>query len=181
MGTNKELTYDSAKAQLGTKKEELKAKREELLAWLKEKGLKKSEDHSKNENEKIAKKFTRLTGEIKALEEETNKLRTFVKENKPKKERTTKYQYPEGATADEKKKIRQKNRVAAKQAGVSVAEYLENPAKYKEILEKKKKEKEAKAEEKAKKKEKKAEAPAEGEKKKKKKPVVAKEEDDDED
>lgn len=172
MAKDKELTYDSAKSQLEPKKAELKAKREELQAWLKEKGLKKTEDHSKDE--KYGKKFTRLTGEIKALEEETNKLREFMKNNKPAKVRTTKYNYPEGATADDKKKFRQKARVSAKAAGVSVAEYLENPDKYKAALEEKKKAKQAKAEEKAKKKEKKAEGgKEEGEpKKKKKKPAV---------
>lgn len=192
MAKEKELTYDSAKEKLGTITETLKTKREEFLGWLKEKGLKKTEDHSKNENEKVAKKYTRLKKEIEDLEAEKATLKTFTKDNKPKKDRTTKYAYPEGATADDKKKFRQAARVKAKAAGVDVATYLGDVDKYNKILADKQKEKDAKKEAKAEKKEKKADkaekgaegskkAKADGDGKKKKKPKVEETEEEDED
>lgn len=166
MGTEKaKLTYDSAKEKLGSLKEELTAKRDELAAWLKEKGIKKGEEPKE---EKALKKYNRLKGEISDLEKTREELKEYVKNNKPKKERVAKYAYPAGATGDEKKKFRQKCRAAAKAAGVSLADYLADPAKFEKAVAEKKAAKEKEKAEKAEKKEKKAAKEAEGEKKEKK-------------
>lgn len=168
MGKEKPLNYETAKTQLATVKESLSAKRTELTDWLKEKKLKKSEDHSKNENEKIAKKFTRLTAETKDLETKREELKKFVAENKPSKDRVTKYAYPDGATSDDKKKFRQNCRAAAKAAKVDLATYLGDVAKYEKVAADARAARAAKSEEKVAKKEKKTE----GETVAKKKPKV---------
>lgn len=176
----KPLTYDKAVEKLKATKEELKTKREEFQSFLKDKKLSKSEDHSAHKDEKIAKKFKRFKSEIEELQKKRDELDAFCKENKPKKERETKYNYPEGADADVKKKFRQNCRAKAKAAGVDLAEYLSDPAKYDAAVAIKKEEKEKKKAEKESKKEKKAEKSESSDKpeKKKKKPKVQEEDED---
>ncbi len=189
MGTEKvKLTYETAKAKLEASKTELTTKRDEFAAWAKEKGIKKDTPPT---DEKQLKKYTRLKTEIEELQKTREELKEFVKTNKPKKERVAKYAYPTGASSDDKKKFRQKCRAAAKAAGVSLADYLADPAKFEKAVADKKAAKDAEAKakadkkaakaeggEKPAKKAKKEEAPAaEAPKKKKVKKVEAEDED----
>lgn len=131
MAEKAKLTFESAQEKLVSSKEELTAKRDELANWMKEKGLKKTDVPTE---EKALKKYTRLKSEIDALTATREELKEFVKNNKPAKVRDTKYNYPENATGDDKKKFRQLMRQKAKSAGVSVADYLADPAKFEKIV-----------------------------------------------
>jgi len=148
-----ELTYDSAKEQLVTVKTDLKTVLNERRALLKDNKLKKTEDHSKHKDKKIAKAYKDQTTSIDALEATKKELMDFMKANKPEKgERVTKYAYPDGFDAEQRKKFRANCRAAAKRAKVSLEDYLVDPAKY-DAADKEAKEKKAAEKKPAKKKE----------------------------
>lgn len=151
--------YDDAQAKIVSTREELQVAKDEKKAYLKDNELKSGEDYSEDKKHgKVLGKLEKLIEDKKALIEE---LKTFAKENKPKKEkvaRETSYTYPPGEngepmTAAEKKKFRAKSRAEKKKAAKAGEEGTEP---------KEKKEKKAKKTE-----ETTEEAPAEKTKKKK--------------
>ena len=155
-------TFDAAKEHLAGVKEELKIAKGELKNARKEMGLKGDEAPSKEKDQKKLKKLTDL---ITKKEADIEATREWMSNNKPKKEKTArplKYDYPEGADADMKKKIRQKARAAAKaeEKAKLKAEQGETPSKKEKKADKNEKaEKPEKAEKKKdKKKDKKAAA-----------------------
>jgi hypothetical protein len=143
----KKMTYDEAKEQLVNLRGDLKDARTALRDFLKENKLKRGVDHSNHETKKIAQKFKSLNKKITDFEAKKTELQTFIKENKPKAVRESKYNYPpEIESALDKKKFRARMRAQAKRAGVDVDTYLGDPEKYdKEIAAKKPAKKEKKA------------------------------------
>lgn len=117
-------TYDEAVAALEAKKTALKEAKEEKRTFMAENGIKKNS----TPDEKLTKKLEKMDKTIDDLTSAIETIREDAKELKPKKERTTKYEYPDGMTDDEKKKFRAKQRRAAK-AGEEGAE--EKPKKEK--------------------------------------------------
>jgi hypothetical protein len=123
--------YDDAQAKIVSTREELTVVKDEKKAYMKENELKAGEDYSADaKHGKKIQKWDKLIEEKKALIEE---LKTFAKENKPKKEkvaRETSYTYPPGEngepmTAAEKKKFRAKSRAEKKKAAKAEAEGTE--------------------------------------------------------
>ena len=125
-----ELTYDSAKEELIAVKGSLKEVAEERRAFLKDNKLKKTEDHSKSKDKKIAAAYSKQQKAIDTLSDQKQELITFMKENKPKTERVTKYAYPAGINAEERKKFRANCRASAKRAKVDLETYLADPEKH---------------------------------------------------
>lgn len=131
MAKTKFASYEEATAAAATAKEEKKAARQALKEFEAEKGLKHREDHSENEDGKIAKQWKKLNAALQTAitaEEEAEKA---SKDLKPKKEREAKYDYPEDCvTAEQKKKYRAEARAAAKKAakGEAKAEKKEKVA-----------------------------------------------------
>ena len=66
------------------------------------------------EDPKILKKFESLTKKVETSREVAEGLKEALKELKPKKNRETKYAYPEGMSDKDKKKFRAAQRRAAK-------------------------------------------------------------------
>lgn len=126
------LTYQSAKEELPSAKEERDVAKQELQDFLKANKLKKGEDHSKNPDKKIAKGFKAVKELYEGKQKRVETLISFIKENKPApSERESKYNYPKGVeTSADKKKFRSIMRGKAKKAGVSLDKYLADPAKY---------------------------------------------------
>lgn len=180
------LTADEAKEKLTSAKEKLMAAKDAMKDFCKENKLKASEDHSNNEDAKVAKKWKKLNDEVVEKQARVEKYTAAVKEAKKSGGGIkAKYTYPkEVKTGEDKKKFRTETRAKAKKAGVSVDEYLKDPAKYADAIAKKSK-KADKEEGKKKKKKTEEAAPAatapaaEGEKKKKKKPAAEKTESED--
>lgn len=139
----KEVSVDELKEQLVETKTKLSDARKEMNAFCKENKLKKAKDHSDHKDKKIATAYKKLQKAIEKLEAERDALQEKFKASKPKAERNTKYDYPEGMTADDRKKFRQETRVKAKRAGVDVDEYLSDPAKYDAIIKENKEKKAA--------------------------------------
>lgn len=135
MAKKQSMTYESALEDLKQVKEDLREARGEMSAFLKENKLKRNEDHSNHETRKIAAGFKRKKKAITDLETKKETLTQFCKDNKPKKERVTMYNYPEGIDNKEKKAIRTKARAAAKKLDIEVSDYLANQAKYDKQLE----------------------------------------------
>jgi len=112
MARLKYKTYEEALAAQKALKVEVKNDKAGLTAYLKQNKLKRNVDHSddKKHGKKIA-AFQKRIDRAMAKLETTNGL---VKDMKPKKERSYKYDYPDGLTAEEKKKFRQKARAESK-------------------------------------------------------------------
>lgn len=175
----KTLTAEEAKEKLSKAKEKLIEAKEELASYCKNKGLKKNEDHSAHEEEKIAAGWKKRNAAVQEAEQKVDKATEAYKAAKKggKKEGgagiKAKYSYPKDiTTADDKKKYRQEVRAKAKKLGITVDEYLADPEKYNAKLKEVKKGKSEKPEKeekpsKKKSKEKEEEKP----KKKKKKPA----------
>ncbi len=75
---------EEAQALKASTTEELQVARDEFKAWRKEKGVKKDEAPEDEKLLKTYNKHTKLIAEKEALLEE---VKTFMKENKPKKEK----------------------------------------------------------------------------------------------
>jgi hypothetical protein len=132
-------SYEEAVEKLQEVKEQLSEKREAFKAFLIENKLKKAEDHSNHSNRTLAKQFKTFKKELTDLDNQREALREFVKTSKPKKERESKYEYPSDCeTALDKKKFRTTCRSRAKQAGVTLDEYLGDPEKYNQQIASKK-------------------------------------------
>lgn len=108
-----QMDYEQAMEAANLKKEDLKAAKAELKAFRKENSIKPDETPT---DEKILKKFNKLTATVEKAEEAHNKALEAAKELKPKTARPSKYEYPEGMTAAEKKKFRAKARAEKKRA-----------------------------------------------------------------
>ena len=116
------LDHDGAKEALVQVKADIKAKRDEFHAFLKENKLKRNVDHS--EDTKHGKKFKAFKTAIDKLTEQREAISAKVKETKPKKGagRKSKYEYPADVTTPEqKKKYRTKMRAEAKKAEKAAA------------------------------------------------------------
>jgi len=135
------LTYDSAKTELASVKEELGVASSELKDFLKSNKLKRDEDHSKHSDKKIAKQYNALVAAVDAKQNRKDELLTFLKNNKPEpKERESKYNYPsEVESTLDKKKYRASMRSNAKKAGVELDTYLADPKKYAKVIAEKEK------------------------------------------
>lgn len=136
MSKKSKLTYESAKAELSSLKEELEVSKSELKDFLKANKLKRDEDHSGHENKKIAKQWKALNDAVAGKRARKEELLEFLKNNKPAPApRETKYNYPaEVKTTLDKKKFRATMRTNAKRAKVSLDTYLANPEKYAKII-----------------------------------------------
>lgn len=169
------LSAEEIKEKLSSAKEKAQEAKDALKAFCKENGLKKDEDHSSHEDEKIAKKFKALKAEVDEKAQRVQKWTAKLKETKKSGKGggiKAKYTYPKDVTSSaDKKKYRSETRSKAKRAGCTVEEYLADPAKYDKILKDAKKEKESKKAEKGEKKKKSGEEKTE---KKKKKPAAEK-------
>jgi len=141
-------TYEEALDKQVEQKAALSDKKAELTAYLKENKLKRN----KVPEGKHAKAVDKMESSITTREESLAKTNALVKELKPKKERKTSYDYPDGLTAAVKKKYRTKMRNQAKAK--------DKPAKEKKAK-KEKPAKEGKAEKKSKKSKKSKKASAE--------------------
>lgn len=159
------LSAEEVKEKLSSAKEKLAEAKDALASFCKENGLKKGEDHSSHDDEKIAAKYKKLKAEVDEKNQRVEKWNSKYKDSKKSGKGggiKAKYTYPkEVKTSDDKKKYRSETRSKAKRAGCTVEEYLADPGKYAKLLEKKKVAKKASKEE---------AAPA----KKKKKPVKEK-------
>jgi len=114
MAKAKLKTYDEAlEAQVEGKKAVRDAK-QALTAYLKTNKLKRNIDYTNDT--KHGKKIARLNKAIERTSNALVKVNEAVKSLKPKVERKSKYDYPEGLTAEEKKKFRTKARAEANKA-----------------------------------------------------------------
>ena len=136
----KPKTHEEAIEAVESLKQEVKDNKEKLTAYLKENKLKRN--NLPEPDSKHGKKIAKIEKSIERSREKLEKAKQTAKDLKPKKERAVKYDYPEGMTAEEKKKYRAKMRAQANKAG--------KPKKKKKVKE------EAPAKEKAPKKKKKA-------------------------
>jgi colicin import membrane protein len=156
----KAKTYEAAQEDLTAAKEERKVAKEEFKAFKKEKGIKGDEAP---EDQKLAKKFNKMKSTVDTKVARVEEIEAWMKENKPAKERKprdTKYEYPDGATAAEKKKIRAAERARLKREAKEASGEGKKSKKAKDgdkkaqkevVAESKKSKKEKKAEKKAKK------------------------------
>lgn len=123
MGKPKFASHEEAKENLSTTKEELQVAKDELKSYRKEHKLEKDTDYS--EDAKHGKTWKKLTKAITSKEEAIAETRTWMEENKPKKEkvaRESKYEYPADCTSeDDKKKFRAKMRREAASAEKAAA------------------------------------------------------------
>lgn len=140
----KEFTVESATKAKADLSDQLTAKREEFHAFLKDTGLKKGKDYSKDK--KHGGVFSKFEAEIAALEAERSKVVKFLSENKPEKggkkskakaekgaPREEKYNYPAAIAkmskeeaSEAKKKFRAECRAGAKRAKMSLDDFLKN-------------------------------------------------------
>lgn len=175
MSEKKKLSAPEVKEKLGRAKERLAEAKDALSKFAKENGLKKGEDHSNNEDAKVAKGYKKVKAELEEASGRVDKYSAMYKEAKKSSGGgagiKAKYNYPkEVKTGDDKKKYRAETRAKAKKLGITPDEFL------KDVEGNNKKVKALKAEEKPEKKKKKDEP-----KKKKKKLVPAGDDEDEED
>lgn len=107
------MSYEEAIEAVNLKKAALKEAKQALRAFRKENDINPDDPI---EDEKLAKKSAKLVAVVEKAETELEEANIAAKELKPKSERVSKYEYPEGLTAAEKKKFRAKARAAAKKA-----------------------------------------------------------------
>lgn len=124
MGKLKFASIEEAKENLSTTKEELQVSKDEIKSYRKENKLEKDTDYS--EDPKHGKTWKKLAKAVSSKEETIAEIRTWMEENKPKKEkvqRESKYEYPEDCTSeDDRKKFRAKKRREAASAEKEAAE-----------------------------------------------------------
>ena len=138
-----EMTFDEAKEALSGAKDANKAAKTELKSFDKKNKVKKGDD---SDLKKDAKKERKLLAETAAAASaKVQESKELVKSLKPKKDRVSKYEYPEDIKGDSKaeKRYRASMRGKAKSAGMTVEEYLGDPAKGDAAIEAAKKSKKA--------------------------------------
>ena len=111
MAKAKYKTFEEAQEAQVEGKTKVRDAKQNLTSYLKDNKLKRNVDYSNDK--KHSKKIEKLNNVITRASSNLEKINEAVKGLKPKKERTSKYDYPEGITADEKKKFRQKVRSEA--------------------------------------------------------------------
>ena len=124
------MDYNEAMEAVNGKKVVLKEAKQALRTFRKDNDINPDEDIS---DEKLAKKHAKLVAAIEKAETEVEEATGAAKELKPKVERISKYEYPEGLTTAEKKKFRSKARAAAAKAAKGEGE--ETPKSKKEKTE----------------------------------------------
>jgi len=142
MAKAKFKTYEEAEEAQKALKIEAKNSKAALIAYLKQNKLKRNVDYSEDK-----KHGSKIAAFNRAIEKNMNALETVnaqVQELKPSKSKSSKYEYPEGLTADEKKKFRQKARQDSKpkkekSAKVKTKAAKEEPAPEKKAVSKKSK------------------------------------------
>ena len=107
----KAKTFEEATEQFNASKEALKEAKTELREFMIENKIKKDKAP---EDPKLVAKLEKLTQKVEKAQEAAEAAKEAVKELKPKKERETKYEYPEGMTDKDKKKFRAAARRKAK-------------------------------------------------------------------
>jgi len=138
-----QLTYESAKDKLAGVKEELPAAESQLKEYAKKNKMK----GGKSEDKKVQAGYDKIAGNIQDLKDRKARYTKFMKENKPKTDRESKYAYPSDCkTGLDKKKFRSVMRAKAKRAKVDIDTYLGDPAKYDKLVAAKDAEKVAKKE-----------------------------------
>jgi hypothetical protein len=110
MGKTK-MTFEEAVTAKETKFGELKEAKAALIEFKKENKLK---GDAEPDDVKLTKKFGKLKDAVDSAQEDFDAAKVTVKELKPAKERQVKYDYPEGISAQDKKKFRAAARAAAK-------------------------------------------------------------------
>jgi hypothetical protein len=96
-------TFEEAQEDFNASKEALKTAKTELREFMVENKIKKDKAP---EDPKILAKYEKLVAKSEKAQEVAEAAKEAVKELKPKKERDTKYAYPEGMTDKDKKKFR---------------------------------------------------------------------------
>ncbi len=108
----KNKTYEEALETVNTLKEKLGEERTALREFKSENNIKRGKEP---EDEKIAAKLEKLVAGIEKTREAIDIAKVEAKELKPRKNRVTKYDYPDDCTTDaDKKKYRAKMRREAK-------------------------------------------------------------------
>lgn len=107
----KAKTHEEAMENVTNLQAEVKEHKAALTAYFKDNKLKRNDDHS---DSKHGKKIAALEKKIERSREKLEKAKEAAKALKPKKERASKYNYPEGLTAEERKKYRAKMRAQEK-------------------------------------------------------------------
>jgi len=107
-------TYEEALEAQVEGKQEVRDAKQALTAYLKENKLKRNVDYANDK--KHGKKITGLQNSIDKASASLEKVNEAVTNLKPAKNKASKYDYPEGLTADEKKQFRQKARAGNKPA-----------------------------------------------------------------
>lgn len=131
MSEKKKLSADEVKEKLGRAKERLAEAKDAVSKFAKENGLKKGEDHSNNEDPKIAKGYKKVKAEMDEAAGRVDKYTSMYKDSKKSSSGVAgvkaKYNYPkEVKTGDDKKKYRAETRAKAKKLGISVDKFLED-------------------------------------------------------
>ena len=108
-----EITYEQAQEAASVKKEALKAVKAEAKEFRKENKLRPDDTPT---DEKLAKKLAKLTSAVEKAQKEYDDAVEAMKALKPKTVRQSKYEYPDGMTAQEKKRFRAKSRAEARKA-----------------------------------------------------------------
>lgn len=107
----KEVTHEEAVANVEATKTSLKEAREALRTFKQDNGIKRD---AVPEDAKIKKELDKLVSAADKAKAAADKAKETEKAIRPRKERSSKYEYPDGMTADEKKKFRAKARREAK-------------------------------------------------------------------
>lgn len=131
MSEKKKLSADEVKEKLGRAKERLAEAKDAVSKFAKENGLKKGEDHSNNEDPKIAKGYKKVKAEMDEAAGRVDKYTSMYKDSKKSSSGVAgvkaKYNYPkEVKTGDDKKKYRAETRAKAKKLGITVDEFLKD-------------------------------------------------------
>jgi len=106
--------YDEALAQLETAKEAYASEKEAIRDWKKENKIRRNKPI---EDPKVQAELEKREAKVETLREAMDAAKEAAKELKPRKERVTKYEYPDDCTTDkDKKKYRAKMRREAKKA-----------------------------------------------------------------
>ena len=107
----KPKSYEEALEQFKNAREALKEAKTTKREFMKEHKIKKD---VAPEDAAVAKKWDKLLANVEKAQEEVEEYRSIAKDLKPKKERVTKYDYPDDMDDKEKKKYRAKMRKEAK-------------------------------------------------------------------
>lgn len=129
----KPLTAEEAEQKLASAKTKLQEAKDKFIGFCKKNGLKKEDDASNHEDEKIAKAWKKLKAEMVEAADRVEKYQALYKQSKKKNlpVKAAKYSYPKDVTSGEdKKKYRQLVRSKAKKLSITVDDYLADPEKY---------------------------------------------------